>query len=128
MTDPLPVHETAYVTIGCVGETCRHWSPPTVAESVVDRSPMNGSRLAQPYILRQVSPNCARTPEYAARRYAIYDRAQAAVDAVNQSALTWRGAARKAARVWDEITAEFKSQPCPFYEPANLQETTPCPN
>ena len=119
MSGPLPVRTFEYsADPGCQGETCAHWRPATVAEETVLHDPITGYRLNEPYISRKVSPQCARTPECAARRHAIYTKAQAAVDAVHRSGLTFRGANRKAARVWEEITAEWKSQPCPFFEPA----------
>jgi hypothetical protein len=116
----LPVRTFEYsADPGCQGETCASWRPATVETEEVRHDPMTGYRLAEPYTVRKVSPQCARTPECAARRYAIYTKAQEAVDAVYQSGLTFRGANRKTARLWEEITAEYKSQPCPFFEPAN---------
>ena len=127
MTEPPPTHETVYILIGCLGETCAHYGEPIITELWVDHSPIDNRRLAQPYTWRQVSPQCARTPEYAARRQRIYDQARDAVAAVYKSGLTAREANRKAARAWDEITAEYKGQPCPFYEPTDPQETNQCP-
>jgi hypothetical protein len=119
---------TEYTLMGCRHDDgvhfpvhCRHHQQTTVKETVEQgRDP--AGRLSEPYVWRQITPECARIDEHAERRAEIYARAQAASDAVivvTSDGKMRHGAMRRRAIVWEQITSEFKHQPCPFFEPQN---------